>query len=82
MTTPAFRTSSSRLRRLAAAGGAVAVLLVAAPAAAMAQPDGAESGDDFGRHVAECARDMKVDGEHNPGVHEGFASWHGQHCPH
>ena len=72
---------ATRLRRLTTAAVAAAALVVAAPAAAWAQPDGAESGRDFGQHVAAHADHMGFDGAHNPGMHWGFAGWP-HHHPH
>lgn len=69
------------LRRLIAVAGTAAVLAAAVPGAAVAQPDGAASGRDFGQHVASCAREMGFGGAHNPGVHRGFAGWPGHACP-
>lgn len=34
----------------------------------------------FGRHVANCAREMGFDGAHNPGMHRGAAGWDGSAC--
>ena len=68
------------LRRLTLAAAAIAVaLVVAAPAAAWAQPDSAESGRDFGQHVATHADQMGFGGAHNPGMHRGFAGWPHNH---
>lgn len=52
---------------------AVAAILaggLAAPAAAA---------DDFGQHVRTCAQTMGFDGEHNPGLHQGFNGWSPEH---
>jgi hypothetical protein len=57
---------------LAAALGATIVLLT--PAAAFA------SGPDYGQHVRTCAQTMGFTGEHNPGMHHGYAGWDGMTC--
>ena len=46
--------------------GSVGTLLLPAPASAA---------DDFGQHVAVCAKDMGFTGDHNPGMHQGRAGW-------
>jgi hypothetical protein len=56
--------------------GAVATAVLAAPATAAAETD---SGQGFGQHVLTCAQTMGFDGTHNPGMHQGFASWDGMH---
>lgn len=48
---------------------------LASPAAAAPAPQAA-----FGQHVSECARTMGFDGDHNPGMHQGKAGWHGPAC--
>lgn len=65
----------ARKLRLALAAGALLALLVgASPVAA------AGSGADFGACVAHHATTMGgFSGEHNPGMHSGFADWPG--CP-
>lgn len=67
----------ARKLRLALSAGAIFVLLVgASPVAA------AGSGADFGACVAHHATsDGGFSGEHNPGMHRGFAGWQGG-CPH
>ena len=35
---------------------------------------------DFGSHVAECAQTHGFDGEHNPGMHQGWSGWSGTTC--
>ena len=77
---PRLGSGGSRRRRLAAVAGAATILL-AVPAAAWAQPDGADAGRDFGQHLAGCAREMGFDGTHNPGMHRGLAGWPGHDCP-
>lgn len=59
-----------------AAAIAVAALSVVGPASAQPAP-GAQN---FGGHVASCARDMGFDGAHNPGRHRGAAGWDGSEC--
>ncbi|MGC1210304.1 MAG: hypothetical protein WA890_03415 [Micromonospora sp.] len=53
--------------------GAVLVGVMAVPAAASADMGG--TGADLGGHVATCTQDMGFDGQHNPGMHEGYANW-------
>lgn len=36
--------------------------------------------ESFGRHVANCARNVGLDGSHNPGEHLGAANWDGHSC--
>ena len=33
------------------------------------------TGRDFGKHVVTCAQTMGFSGQHNPGMHRGFAGW-------
>ena len=62
------------LARVSGAGVVAAATLVigtgTAPAAAS---------DDFGQHVAACARTMGFDGDHNPGMHQGRRGWDPAH---
>jgi hypothetical protein len=37
------------------------------------------SGDDFGQHVVSCQQSTGFDGEHNPGMHEGYEGWTPDH---
>ena len=53
-----------------AAGAAILAGGFAAPAAA---------DDDFGQHVRTCAQTMGFDGQHNPGMHQGFHGWSPEH---
>jgi hypothetical protein len=53
-----------------AAGAATLAVAVAAPAGA---------DDQFGQHVRHCAQTMGFDGEHNPGMHQGYADWSPEH---
>ncbi len=73
--TSTSRLSMTRKLRLVLAAGALLALLVgASPVAA------AGSGRDFSACVAHHATTMGgFSGEHNPGMHEGFAGWPG--CP-
>ena len=81
MTTRSLQTRpTAALRRLTAITATAAILALAWPATAWAQPDGAESGRVFGQHVAAHANDMRFDGEHNPGMHQGFAGWPAHHA--
>ena len=52
------------------AGAAILAGCFAVPAAA---------DDDFGQHVRTCAQTMGFDGQHNPGMHQGFHDWSPQH---
>ena len=53
--------------------GTVLVVLLAVPAAASA--DMGSRGAVFGGHVATCTQDMGFDGQHNPGMNQGYANW-------
>ena len=66
------------MQGVSAAAIAVAALSVAGPASAQPAP-GVQN---FGSHVASCARDMGFDGAHNPGMHRGAAGWTGAECQH
>ena len=52
--------------------------VVVLPTAASADSGGA-TGRDFGKHVVMCAQTMGFDGQHNPGMHLGFAGWDPSH---
>jgi hypothetical protein len=52
--------------------------LAFAPAAEAATTDA--TGAEFGQHVSECAQTMGFSGDHNPGMHQGFAGWDGMPC--
>ncbi len=68
-----------RITRYAAITGVVIVVGVSTPAVALAaQPS--PSGGSFGQHVSTCAQTMGFNGEHNPGMHRGFADWNGMAC--
>jgi len=54
-----------------------AVLVLATPTAAQAAD---ATGEDFGQHVRTCAQTMGFTGEHNPGMHAGYAGWDGLPC--
>lgn len=60
------------MQEMLAAAIAVAALSVAGSASAQPSP-----GQNFGGHVASCARDMGFDSAHNPGLHQGAAGWPG-----
>ena len=62
---------STSLIRAAGVVAATAALALASPAVAAA----AGSGADFGQHVRDCAQSMGFDGNHNPGMHHGYAGW-------
>lgn len=57
--------------------GVVAVGALLVPAGARA--DASAGGPAFGEHVVDCAQTMGCDGEHNPGMHRGFAGWDPSH---
>lgn len=61
-----------RLIRAAAliAGAALLTTGIAAPAGA---------DDQFGHHVRTCAQATGFDGDHNPGMHQGYAGWSPDH---
>ena len=66
----------SRVLWRALAGGALPGLLVGANSVAAAASDGA----DYGACVAHHATTERgFSGDHNPGMHRGFADWPG--CP-
>lgn len=65
-----------RFRMALAAGALFAMLVAASPVAA------AGSGAAYGACVAQHARaEGGFSGEHNPGMHRGFAGWGGS-CEH
>ena len=66
---------STSLIRAAGVVAATAALALASPAVAAA----AGSGADFGQHVRDCAKSMGFDGNHNPGMHHGYAGWDPSH---
>lgn len=65
------------IRRSVLVLGAALIGVVALPVAASA--DTSPSGRDFGEHVVVCEQMMGFDGEHNPGMHDGFADWDPSH---
>ena len=54
---------------------AAATLVLAAPTAALA-----DDGSQYGQHVRNCAQTMGFTGDHNPGMHHGYAGWTGMTC--
>jgi hypothetical protein len=56
---------------------AAATVLPASPTTAWAADI---TGRDFGQHVRTCAQTMGFSGDHNPGMHAGFAGWNGMTC--
>ena len=62
-------------RRLAMA----LVVTAGAMGAAISTASSAAAADDFGQHVSICAKTMGFNGEHNPGMHQGFAGWDPSH---
>lgn len=60
--------------------GAAALAAVAILTGGSAAPAGADGG--FGDHVRHCAQTLGLDGERNPGMHEGASNWTPDHtCP-
>ena len=48
---------------------------------ALLLPVPASAANDFGQHVAVCAKDMGFTGDHNPGIHQGRSGWdRDAHC--
>ena len=58
---------------------AAAVLVGAMVLPGVASADPGTSGGDFGHHVVMCAQTMGFNGQHNPGMHHGFAGWDPAH---
>ena len=58
----------------------VAVVVTIGIIAGPATVAGAATGGDFGGHVADCAQTMGFSGDHNPGMHHGYAGWPGEPC--
>ncbi len=52
--------------------GAVTATVGLVPAAASADT---VTGRDYGGHVVHCAQTMGFSGEHNPGMHHGYAGF-------
>jgi hypothetical protein len=50
------------------------LFLLAAPASAT-PPEGV-----YAEHVVHCAQTMGFIGDHNPGMHRGYAGWDGMMC--
>lgn len=50
--------------------GGIGTVLLPAPASAA---------EDFGQHVAACAKDSGIAGDHNPGMHQGPTGWDPDH---
>ena len=57
-------------------GAVAAVVGVGSTAGAAADTSGRE----FGQHVSHCAQTMGFNGQHNPGMHQGYAGWDGMPC--
>jgi len=66
-----------RTSRRIAIVATTAIAIVITPAAAWA--DTGATGRDFGDHVVHCAQTMGFDGQHNPGMHQGFAGFDPTH---
>lgn len=54
-------------------------LLVAGAVGASAPTAATPTEGGFGIHVSTCARAEMLDGEHNPGLHQGVAGHHHDH---
>jgi hypothetical protein len=65
-------------RRVVVVAAAVGAAVVAVPAAGWADTD--PTGADFGEHVVQCAQTTGFEGEHNPGMHDGYAGWEAHEC--
>lgn len=65
------------IRRSVAIAGVATLAVVVLPASASAETG--TTGGDFGHHVVMCAQEMGFDGQHNPGMHQGFAGWDAAH---
>jgi len=70
-------TTTRTLAASAVTAIAAATLALAAPTAAMADTG---TGSQFGQHVRVCAQTMGFNGDHNPGMHHGYAGWDGMPC--
>lgn len=57
--------------------GAVLAGVLALPAVTWA--DTGATGRGFGEHVVVCNQTMGFDGQHNPGMHQGFSGWDPTH---
>jgi hypothetical protein len=62
-------------RVAAAATTALAIMIIPTPSWA----DTGTTGRDFGEHVVHCAQTMGFTGDHNPGMHHGFAGFDPTH---
>jgi hypothetical protein len=74
----ALRRGDGNAQNIRKAGGAGTIMaaLVLTPAMASA---GTGTGQEFGQHVVTCAQTMGFNGDHNPGMHQGFAGWDPAH---
>lgn len=57
--------------------GTVLAGILALPAATWA--DSGAAGRDFAEHVVTCNDTMGFNGQHNPGMHQGFSAWDPSH---
>jgi hypothetical protein len=64
-----------RTTRRVAIVAITAIAIVLVPAVAWA-----DTGRDFGGHVVNCARTIGFNGQHNPGMHQGFAGFTPHTC--
>lgn len=65
------------IRALAAATAIAAAFVLATTGPALADD---ATGAQFGQHVRDCAQTMGFTGQHNPGMHRGYAGWDGMTC--
>jgi hypothetical protein len=68
----------TKTKRIAAITGVI--LMAGIGSLSIAFAGESPSGSSFGRHVSNCAQTMGFSGEHNPGMHQGFADWNGMRC--
>jgi hypothetical protein len=73
---------STRSRIVLAITLALLLMFVFAGTALAGPPANGGLGRSFGQHHAECARMGMLGPDMNPGMHQGFAGWHGGVCEH
>lgn len=57
----------------------VALTVGIAGVVAAAAGGSAQASDEFGQHVVTCEQTMGFSGDHNPGMHQGYAGWSPDH---
>ena len=65
-------------RSIAARAASVVALAAALTVVSGAVTQAASAGE-FGQHVRTCTQTMGFNGEHNPGMHQGFHGWDPEH---